>query len=123
MEIRLSIHSEGSPSRAARLTRELQRDLRRQSALRVRPVTRPARSGERAVGVELIGQLAVAFLGGGGAGVALINCLKTYLERDRSLRFKLTRPDGQVIELEGSDLSPDLVQRVIRNLEETGTSQ
>jgi len=91
-------------------------DLRRVRDLEVRQVSRPPEPGERAAEVGLLGQLALTFLTA-GAATALINCLKAYIERDHTLRFKLKRPDGSELELEGKHLQADRLEETLRALE------
>jgi hypothetical protein len=66
--------------------------------------------------IGLLGQLALTFLGA-GAATALINCLRAYIERDHTLRFRLKRADGVELEIESKDLSPDHLVKTLQDLE------
>ena len=112
VHIAMEVRSARGPAETAAMTRELQGSLRSQGCIRAELVTRPATPGERSGTVELLGQLALSFAGGGGA-IALLNCIKTYLDRDRSLRVRLKRPDGQEIEIEGTNLDIEAVSAFV----------
>ena len=113
--ILLTLESDRSLDQVADLSRQLANDLRGQFDLTAEPVTRSSAPGEKSVDVPLLGQLAITFLSG-GAAVALINCLKAYIERDRSLRFKLKREDGTELELEAKDVKGATVDQTLEAL-------
>ncbi len=112
----LSLESERSPEQLSNLARELAADLRREADLEAQEVSRPPEPGERGAEVGLLGQLALTFLSA-GAATALINCLRAYIQRDHTLRFKLKRPDGSELELEGKHLQADKLEETLRALE------
>ena len=114
--VRLTLQGERSPEHLSELTQEFAADLRRQTDLDIEEITKPLKPGERSAEVAALGQLALAFLST-GAAAALINCLKAYIERDRTLRFKLSRPDGKELELEAKNLKPDQLDQTLQALE------
>ncbi len=116
-EVRLTLEGGGSPERLADFTRELSAELTRESDLRVQDAVRAADADERAAGVPLLGQLALTFLSA-GAATALINCMRAFLERDRSLRFRLKKSDGTEIEVEGKHLRVDQLEDTLRTVKE-----
>ena len=97
--LQLSIASDRAPEQLDELSRELLVDLRREDDLTAEQAAREADSGERAGDVALLGQLALTFISA-GAATALVKCFQSYIERDRSLRFRLKKPDGHEIELD-----------------------
>lgn len=120
MILLLEVESGQGPAHVASMTRDIRDTLQNQIGLRTDPVTRPANAGERSAEVEVLGQLAIAFLGGGGAGSALVGCLRSYLARDRSAAFRLRRPDGLEVELAGPDLDPGLIHRLLDEVSGSG---
>jgi hypothetical protein len=115
IEVDLTLQSDRRPEQLADLTRALARDLARERALEAREATRPAELGERASGVELLGQLVLTFLTG-GAAKALLDGLRPYFERDRSLVVALKTRDGTELRIEGKDLRPDRVAEITEAL-------
>ena len=80
----------------AQTTRDLQRDLTR-SAVPAHAIEAPSRPGEKGDAFSF-GQLALDLVTS-GAVTALVECLKAYLARDRTLSFTLKRPDGTDLEV------------------------
>jgi hypothetical protein len=70
----------------AETTRALERDLKR-SGVSAQTIEQPAQPGEKG-DVFSLGQLAIDLVTS-GAVTALLGCLKAYLEKDKSLSFKL----------------------------------
>ena len=89
-------------------------DLRRHTDLEVEEVTSKPKPSER--GLDLLGQLALTFLSA-GAATALINVLRAYVERDQSVRFRLKRPDGSELELEGKHFQAEHLKETLHALE------
>ena len=112
--VTLALEANLSDRRIADLSRELTRDIRRSTDFAADPETRPARPGERALGAPLLGRIALTFISAGSA-TALINVLKSYIERDRRVTFRFSSPDGTTLELaadhlEAADVTPALEQ-------------
>jgi len=92
----LSLESQRRDSTLAQITRDLRRDLAR-SDVPVHPVEESYRLGDKGDPFT-IGQLALDLVTS-GAVTALIGCLKAYLGRDRTLTFKVKRPDSSFVEI------------------------
>ena len=114
--IQLALVSDRHPEQVAELTRDLTQDLHDAGEFDVAQVGRPPKAGERSAEIGILGQLGLTFLSA-GAATALINCLKSYIERDRDLKFRLKRPDGTELELESANLQSDSLQGTLASLE------
>jgi hypothetical protein len=109
----LALQSQRGPAYVAQLARDLKSDIGHRADIEVQDVTSPPKSGERTPDVSLLGQLALTFLTS-GAAVALVGCLKAYIGRDHTLRFKLTRSDGSCLDVEGKDLDAGRLDQTLR---------
>lgn len=116
MRVTLALQGDTSSERLDDLSRELTAELGRQQDLEVRTITTQALPGERAAEIGLLGQLALTFITAGAAS-ALIGCLKAYIERERSLKFRLKREDGTELELEARHLQGDRLNTTLQTLE------
>lgn len=66
-----------------------------------------------------IGSIVLALLGSGGVAVSLVQVLKAYVERKRTLQFELTRPDGRKLNFTAENLADkDLLQHATKVMEE-----
>ena len=105
------------------LTRRLCRDLQDEAGLDSALAKEPAAPGTKG-DLELVGQILIKAVGAGGAVVALVNVLKSYLERKRTLRFEFRAPDGRQVTIQADDLRGDetakLVQAIKKVLEDSG---
>jgi len=115
-QIRLTVDADQRPEKLAELTREVLSDLEGQSGLSARQGARDAAAGERAGEVPLLGQLILTFVTA-GAATALINCLKSYIERDRRMKFRLRKNDGTELELDGARFDAQAIGETIRQVE------
>jgi hypothetical protein len=106
----VSLSGELSPERLASLTRDLNRNLSR-AGVPASLVAQPPSAGERGDAVT-IGQIALGLISG-GALTAVIECLKAYFVRERTLVVKLTRPDGQQIEVNAKNIDDALVLKAL----------
>jgi hypothetical protein len=88
-------------------TRDLQRDLARLS-VPARAVENPGRPGDRGDTFSL-GQLAVDLVTSGSL-TALIECVKAYLVRDKSLSIGLRRPDGLYVEMTSHNIDSEAIR-------------
>lgn len=100
-DLELQVSADLPDSRLDALARELARDLSR-AGLRAAPVESPAGKGERGVLAEL-GKLAASWAGKLPVAT-IVETVKSYLVRERSLRLKLTRPDGSSFELDAKNI-------------------
>lgn len=87
------------------LTRQLCRDLRDDAGIDAVLATQPAAAGTRG-DLPVWGQIVIAAIGSGGALVALVNVLKAWVQRKRSVQLKLQNKDGQTIELNAENQNP-----------------
>lgn len=91
----VSLLADVPDARRADLARDLLRDLRRSGFGAVSAPTPPSQPNERS-GLALLADIAVTALTHGTA-IIFADCLKTYLMRERKLRFVLKTADGQEI--------------------------
>lgn len=116
--LQLSLESERGPEQLADLVRELAVDLRKERDFDdVKEATRLPHPNERAAEIGVLGQLGLTFLSA-GAATALIGCLKAYIERDHTLRFRIKRPDGSELELEGKHLEGKDLKKTVATLKQ-----
>ena len=98
----LSLTADVSEGRLAALTRDLLRDLARVGvAAEAPPVPSPA-PGERG-DLGLLGQIIVLTIGS-GVPLALAQCLKAYIAREKSLRITIKMPDGKEMVVDTGNL-------------------
>src|SRR5215475_9325998 len=75
------------------LTHSLCRDLRDEVGINAHLATQPAAIGHKG-DLSVLGQIGISALGAGGFAVALVDVLKSYIERKPSLQFELQKKDG-----------------------------
>jgi hypothetical protein len=107
----LGLSADLPDSRLAQIARDLSRDLSR-AGVSVKPVDGPVAEGERG-DASLLGQLALGLVSS-GAVTALIQCLKVYLSRERTLTIKLIRPDGSQVEVTSRNVDTAAVHEALR---------
>jgi hypothetical protein len=118
MQFDLLIDGPANPSRLAEVSLQLRSELSRITGLAAKLATQPAPTGARSGPEDPIwGQLALTFLGGGGAASALIVCLQSWIAQDSALRFRLRRANGSEIELDMRNLTRKDIQSAIRAVE------
>lgn len=106
----LRLTADLADERIAQLTRDLERDLSR-AGIRARTVETPPIPGERGEPITL-GVLALAFITGGSVK-AMIECLKAYLSRERTLNITLTRADGARVEVTAHNVDTPAVRETL----------
>lgn len=111
----LHLRDEQGPTETARLSAGLASALSRTRVVEASLATRPSSPGERADMVPILGQIVVAFVGGGAAS-ALVNVLSGWLHRTTT-SVEITAADGRSIKITGSDLVPERVEPLVRSLE------
>jgi hypothetical protein len=107
----LSLVADVPDVRVAQLMRDLAHDLAR-TGIEVRPPEAPMVPGQRG-DIITFGQL-VLDLATSGAVTALIECLRAYLARDRTLAFKVTRPNGTQVEINVKNVDDAAMERALR---------
>jgi hypothetical protein len=107
----LTLSMPGIPdARLAQLTRDLERDLSR-AGIQTRPAGAPLAPGERGDPITL-GVLVLALITS-GAVTAMIECLKAYLSRERTLIIKLMHADGTQVEITARNVNTPAVREVL----------
>lgn len=96
------------------LTRDLARTLEREPEINVEIPTRPPSEGSKGEPIT-IGLLLLTFISS-GAAVALLNVLKSYVERERSLRIILKKADGTHVEVDAKNLNEEQERRILEQL-------
>jgi hypothetical protein len=104
----LTLAANISDERLSTVARELARDLIR-AGIEARPVEAATARGERGDPVTL-GALALALITS-KAVTALIECLKAYFARERTLIVKIKRPDGTVIEVNAKNVDDPVIEQ------------
>ena len=99
------------------LTQRLCRDLRDEAGVDAHLATQPAVVGHKG-DLPVLGQIAIAALGAGGFAVALVNVLKSYVERKPSLQFELQKKDGDKLTIKAEDLRGDDMTRLTQVIKE-----
>src|SRR5262245_39910333 len=97
------------------LTRDLCHDLRSDASAEASPATQPDESGMKG-DFELVGQILIKAIGAGGAIVALVNVLKTYVERKPNLQFEFQKKDGSKLKIKADDLRGDDMSNLVQTI-------
>jgi hypothetical protein len=101
------------------ITREVAKSLRDENVGKATLPETPPRSGAKGVDPNTIGNIALALVGSGGVAVSLIQVLKAYVERKRTLQFELVRPDGKKLSFTAENLADkDLIQNASKVMKE-----
>jgi len=98
------------------LTRQLCQDLRYEAGIESSLAKESAGSGTKGE-LEMLGQVLIAAVGAGGSIVALVNVLKTYVERKPSLQIKVQKKSGDVVEIIANDLPGHDLTKLVRTIE------
>ncbi|HEX6749974.1 MAG TPA: hypothetical protein VF092_21960 [Longimicrobium sp.] len=112
---KLALISEMGPDVEGELSHDLQMALRETGAFSV-SMDAPADNDSQTKGVEELGHLVISFLSGAG-GLALIRVIRSYIERDRTIKIKLQRKDGAKLELNANNLAGSQVTATLSSLE------
>ena len=91
-----------SPTQVQEVTRALRADIERHTDAQAEIPEAAARAHHKGEPVSL-GILLVTLMTSGTA-VALVNVLKSYLERDHTISFTVERPDGSKITINAANL-------------------
>jgi Effector Associated Constant Component 1 len=106
----LKLAANTSDARLADLTRDLVRDLTRIGieASTVEGTTAPNERGD----AVMLGQIALGLVTG-GAVTALIECLKAYIARERTLAVRVKRADGSEVEISAKNASDPALEQAL----------
>ena len=106
-DIAFNLAGELAPDRLDILTRDMMRDFGSAGML-ARPVETPVGPGERGV-MSSIGKFVVETLFSGKTATALLEVLKAYLSRERTLRISVIKPDGTKLEIDAKNIGSAVV--------------
>ena len=113
MDVTLSLHDNSlSAEDIAELTGRLRLDISEETDLTARQVETAGGLGSKGDAVSL-GQIALVAFGSGGAGVALFQVLKAYLERKPTLRLEF-KAKGKTVKLEAEHFSPKQIEHTLQ---------
>src|SRR5437867_6683233 len=90
-------------SKLQSLTRDLAKSLREQNLGTIDAPKQLSQAGEKGDPIT-IGNIVLALISSGGVAVSLVQVLKTYAERKRSIHFEITRSDGGKLTLSAENL-------------------
>jgi hypothetical protein len=110
-DVLLALSASFPESRLAQVTRDLSRDLSR-AGISAKPREAPVVEGERG-DAALLAEITLGLVSS-GAVTALIECLKAYLSRERTLAVKLTRPDGMLVEITSRNVDTAAVKEALQ---------
>jgi hypothetical protein len=102
-DIAFSLAADLAPDRLDMLGRDLMRDVDRIGAL-TRPVVTMGGEGERGV-IAAVGTFLIDSLLNNKTAAALLEVIKAYIAREKSLRISVIRPDGTKIEIDAKNVS------------------
>jgi len=83
------------------LTDDLCQTLNREGGIDATLAKQHGESGMKTADPILIGKIALALVGGGGALVALINVLNTYISRENHIEIEIENTKGEKIRVAG----------------------
>ena len=110
--------AEVSESSLQAITREVAKSLRNQNVGKTTLSEIPSHSGAKGDPIT-VGSIVLALVGSGGVAVSLIQVLKVYVERKRTLQFELVRPDGKKLSFTAENLADkDLMQNASKVMEQ-----
>jgi hypothetical protein len=99
------------------LTNSLCRDLRDEVGIDAHLATQPAAIGHKG-DLSALRQIVLSGLGAGGFVVALVDVLKSYIERKPSLQFELQKKDVDKLTIKAEDLRGDDMTRLTQAIKE-----
>ncbi|KQC04787.1 MAG: hypothetical protein APR53_09655 [Methanoculleus sp. SDB] len=115
MELNLYLGSEElSDNQLQKLTRDLSKDLARESSIEATIPERPAEKGMKGDPITL-GLLALTLLSSGTV-VALFNVLKSYFERDSTLEITIENHEGNKYSFKAQNMRPDQIEMTMNEV-------
>jgi hypothetical protein len=105
--------------RLAQLTRRLRRDLSL-AGIQAQPAEKLPEPGERGEPVSL-GVLALALITSGTVK-AMVECFKAYLSREQALNIKLSRADGEQVEITAHNVDTQDLREALESIAHQRTS-
>jgi hypothetical protein len=107
----LIVAASTADARLNRIARDLARDLTR-VGIEAREVDGATAVGDRG-DLFVLGQLSIGLVTS-GAVTALIECLKAYIARERTLTVRVRRTDGSEVEVSARNVSDSASERALR---------
>lgn len=105
--ISVAVEAALAPARLDALTRDLMHDLSR-VGVRALPVEAPADPGQRGVMISVGKFIIDTFLGDKTAS-AVLEIVKAYLTREKSMSLSVVKPDGTIIKIDANNVSSTAV--------------
>jgi hypothetical protein len=99
-----------------RLTAELCSSITKGSDIKAEMAEGATHKGERGQSITM-GLIALTFLSGGSAA-ALFRILKSYIEKDRSIKIKISRPNGIEYEIDANNIEPEKIVETFNKVKE-----
>jgi hypothetical protein len=106
----LTLAANISEVRLTNLVREFCRDLTR-SGIEARAAERPNTPGERG-DAAMLGQIALGLITS-GAVTALIECLKVYIARERTITMRVKHADGLEVDISAKNVDDPTLRQVL----------
>ena len=114
MDAILSLYDSSLPDEyLTELTKSLRQDLSQNLELSVQQPEEAGASESKG-----ISEIIMLVLGSGGAGVALLQVLKSYVERRPSIRIELERADGRKLKIDAEHLSPAQIEQTLQAVQQ-----
>ena len=114
MDAILSLHdSRMSDEDMAELRLALSQDIARETGLTARQAEAAGGLGSKG-DLVTIGQIALVALGSGGAVAALLQVLKSYVERKPTLRIEIKTPDDRELTITTEHFSPKQIEQTVQ---------
>jgi hypothetical protein len=110
-DIAFSLSADLPPAGVDKLTRDFMRDLDR-IGIRAQPTETPVRSGERGV-LTAIGQFVINSIFSSKAADSLVDLIKAYLTREKSMSVSVAKADGTKIEINSKNVGSAEVARFL----------
>ena len=115
MDATLSLYDSSlSAEDIAELTGRLRLDISQETDLTARQVETAGGLGSRG---GIIGDILLAALGSGTV-VALLQVLKSYVERKPTLRFEIERADGNKLKIEAEHFSAAQIEQTLQKVQQ-----
>lgn len=114
MEANLSITSPGRDDEFVfGLTRDLLNTLNKETEIKATLKESPPAATAKG-DMTIVGTIVLTIMGGGGVAVALVNVLKSYVERGHPLDITLERKDGEKLSLKSGNFSAEQLTQVTK---------
>jgi len=96
------------------LTDDLCQTLNHEGGLDAALATEQGGRGLKTPDPIIIGKIALTLIGSGGAIVALINVLNTYVSRPNHIEIEISNEKGEIVRIAGDHLRPEQLSQTTR---------